>query len=94
MRRHRHLPSEAFTESSMASSTDGGDTTQKYGIPLPRSGANNAHDSGNNSDRGPYGAYRGRHKQTNPSMSSMSAVSDSGDRTDHLFALEEQDDDQ
>jgi hypothetical protein len=35
----------------------------------------------------------GRHRQANPSLSSMSAVSDSGDRTDHLFALEEQDDD-
>ena len=91
------MPSEAFTESSMASSTDGGDTTQKLGTPLPRSGTAplGVHGPANGNDSGSSGnqsRYMGRHKQANPSMSSMSAVSDSGDRTDHLFALEEQPD--
>ena len=93
------MPSEAFTESSMASSTDGGDTTQKLGTPLPRSGtalgAAHGQGNGNGNDSGSGGnqsRYTSRHKQANPSMSSMSAVSDSGDRTDHLFALEEQPD--
>ena len=65
---------------------------------LPESGSLNESSSNGTSHRAVqggqgYGGYMGRHRQANPSLSSMSAVSDSGDRTDHLFALEEQDDD-
>lgn len=92
------MPSEAFTESSTTSSTDGADTTQRLGMSQTRSGTINEIRSNGTSHRAVqggqgYGGYMGRHRQANPSMSSMSAVSDSGDRTDHLFALEEQDDD-
>lgn len=83
------MPSDAFTESSQASSNDGGaaDTTQR----LNGFGSSNGMGNGNGNGNG-NGIGYGRHHKTNLSMSSMSAVSETGDRTDQLFALEEQPD--
>jgi hypothetical protein len=100
------MPSDAFTESSQASSADGADTTQRLGAGPGLQAYGNGNAGGHGFGRHGYGGANGSGQRRfghghgsgqgnghghggNPSMSSLSGVSDVGG-TDHLFALEEQ----